>query len=169
MLFIHLEPTLMASKRGGYVLRNKDHCWGSGLYCTLYARTSFWHCQSCGVEAYISKATSECAVCMFQRLESANPGHGCQCTNTGDGGNRQLILETRAAQWRANITQNFAGNYIGLPQTVSGPIRAAWDQQEAELRAQHGISSSPCHQSCSMCQYWNLVQSLLQYWRRRQA
>ena len=126
----------MASKRGAFVLRNKDHCWGSGLYCTLYARTSFWHCSSCGVEAYINRSSSECAVCMFQRLESANPGHGCQCTNTGDGGNRQLILETRAAQWRANITQNSVGYYIGLPQTVSGPIRAAWDQQEAELWAQ---------------------------------
>ena len=132
----------MASKRGAFVLRNKDQCWGSGLYCTLYARTSFWHCQSCGVEAYIGKPISECAVCMFQRLESAKPGDGCQCTNSHNGGNRQLILETRAAQWRANITQNFAGNYIGLPQTVSGPIRAAWDQQEAELRAQQRPAAS---------------------------
>jgi len=126
----------MARKRGEYALQNKDHCWGSGVYCTWYARTSFWHCSSCGVEAYINRSSSECAVCMFQRVESANPGWGCQCTNTCDGSNRQLILETRAAQWRANITQNFAGNYIGLPQTVSGPIRAAWDQQEAELWAQ---------------------------------
>ena len=54
----------MASKRDGYVLKNKDLCWGSGVYCTLYARTSFWHCSSCGVEAYINKSNSECAVCM---------------------------------------------------------------------------------------------------------
>ena len=127
---------MMASKRGAYTLRNKDDCWGSGVYCTLYARKSFWHCSSCGVKTYINKSSRECAVCQFQRVESEYPGWGCQCTNTSDGGNRQLILETRAAQWRANITQNFAGNYIGLPQTVSGPIRAAWDQQEAELWAQ---------------------------------
>ena len=82
------------------------------------------------------KPSSECAVCQFQKLEFANPGWGCQCTNTSDGGNRKLILEARAAQWRANITQNSAGYYIGLPQTVSGPNRAAWDQQEAELWAQ---------------------------------
>ena len=126
----------MASQRGAYVLNNKDQCWGSGLYCTLYARTSFWHCSSCGVEAYINKSSSECAVCQFQKLEFANPGWGCQCTNMSDEGNRKLILEARAAQRRANITQNSAGYYIGLPQTVSGPIRAAWDQQEAELWAQ---------------------------------
>ena len=127
----------MARKRGGYVLQNKDHCWGCGVYCAWYAKTSFCECNSCGVEAHCATcASSECAVCQFQKLEFANPGWGCQCTNTSDGGNRQLILETRAAQWRANITQNSAGNYIGLPQTVSGPIRAAWDQQEAELWAQ---------------------------------
>ena len=126
----------MASKRGAFVLRNKDQCWGSGLYCTLYARTSFWHCSSCGVEAYINRSSIECAVCMFQRLESANPGHGCQCTNTGDGGNRKLILDTRAKQWRANITHMRSGGRaveIGLPLTVIGPITAAWDEQEVSL------------------------------------
>ena len=132
----------MASKRSGYVLENKDHCWGNGVYCTWYAKTTFWHCSSCGVETVINKSSSECAVCQFQKLEFANPGWGCQCTNTSDGGNRQLILETRAAQWKANITQNSAGYYIGLPQTVSGPIRAAWDQQEAELRAQQRPAAS---------------------------
>ena len=126
----------MARKRGDYVLQNKDHCWGSGVYCTSYAKTSWGECKTCAVEAYINKSSSECAVCQFQKLEFANPGWGCQCTNTSDGGNRKLILEARAAQWRANITQNSAGYYIGLPQTVSGPIRAAWDQQEAELWAQ---------------------------------
>ena len=121
----------MPSKWGGaYVLKNKDKCWGNGLYCTLYANTTTWYCKRCGVEALIAKTTGECAVCMFIRLESANPGDGCQCTNdpnapVANGGNRQLILETQAAQWRANITHNFAGNYIELPQTVSGPIRAA--------------------------------------------
>ena len=126
----------MARKRGGYVLQNKDHCWGCGAYCTWYAKTSFCECNSCGVEACINKSSSECAVCQFQKLETANSGWGCQCTNTSDGGNRQLILEARAAQWRANITHNSQGNYIGLPQTVIGPIKAAWDQQEAALRAQ---------------------------------
>ena len=126
----------MARKRADYVLQNKDHCWGSGVYCTFYAKKSWGECNSCAVEGYINKSSSECAVCQFQKLEFANPGWGCQCTNTSDGGNRKLILEARAAQWRANITQNSAGYYIGLPQTVSGPIRAAWDQQEAELWAQ---------------------------------
>ena len=126
----------MARKRADYVLQNKDHCWGSGVYCTFYAKKSWGECNSCAVEAYINKSSSECAVCQFQKLEFANPGWGCQCTNTSDGGNRKLILEARAAQWRANITQNSAGYYIRLPQTVSGPIRAAWDQQEAELWAQ---------------------------------
>ena len=226
----------MASKRVAYVLMNKDQCWGNGLYCTLFAKTSIYNCQCCGVKAPIGKPTGECAVCMFQRLESATPGDGCQCTNdpnapVANGGNRQLILETRAAQWRARITHNFAGVYIELPQAVSGPIRAAWDQQEAELRAssaqqhpsswwwpsstqQHPSSPChwchlpvkllcrpaapqqrlphpsstpaappavplspsstpqypmPCHQSCSLCQYLNLVHPLLQYRRRRQA
>jgi len=126
---------------------NKDQCWGNGLYCTLFAKTSIWNCQCCGVKAPIGKPTGECAVCMFQRLESATPGDGCQCTSdpnapVANGGNRQLILETRAAQWRARITHNFAGVYIELPQAVSGPIRAAWDQQEAELRAQQRPAAS---------------------------
>ena len=126
----------MARKRADYVLQNKDHCWGSGVYCTFYAKKSWGECNSGEVEGYINKSSSECAVCQFQKLEFANPGWGCQCTNTSDEGNRKLILEARAAQWRANITQNSVGYYIGLPQTVSGPIRAAWDQQEAELWAQ---------------------------------
>ena len=132
----------MARKRGDYVLQNKDHCWGSGVYCTFYAKKSWGECNSCAVETYINKSSSECAVCQFQKLEFANPGWGCQCTNTSDEGNRKLILEARAAQWRANITQNSAGYYIGLPQTVSGPIRAAWDQQKAELRAQQRPAAS---------------------------
>ena len=96
----------MPSKWGAYVLKNKDKCWGNGLYCTAFANTRTWYCKGCGVEALIGNSTGECAVCMFKRLESANPGDGCQCTNdpnapVANGGNRQLILETRAAQWRA--------------------------------------------------------------------
>ena len=139
MLFIHLEPILMASKRSGYVLQNKDHCWGSGVYCTFYAKKSWGECNSCAVETYINKSSSECAVCQFQKLEFANPGWGCQCTNAVDGGNRKLILDTRAKQLRAKITHMRSGDCaveIGLPHTVIGPIKAAWDEQEAELWAQ---------------------------------
>ena len=137
----------MARKRGDYVLQNKDHCWGSGVYCTFYAKKSWGECNSCAVETYINKSSSECAVCQFQKLEFANPGWGCQCTNAVDGGNRKLILDTRAKQLRAKITHMRSGDCaveIGLPHTVIGPIKAAWDEQEAELWAQQRAGT---HQS----------------------
>ena len=158
MLFIHLELTLMARKRSGYVLENKDHCWGNGDYCTWYAKTSFCECKSCGVEADCAICASyECAVCQFQKLETANPGWGCQCTNTSDGGNRKLILDTRAKQWRANITHMRSGGRavgIGLPLTVIGPITATWDEQEVSLWAQQraGTDQSSAAQPAQFAQ-----------------
>ena len=138
----------MARKRSGYVQENKDTCWGFGDYCTWWAKSSFVNCSSCGVEAECAICAGyECAVCQFQKLETENPGWGCQCTNAVDGGNRKLILDTRAKQLRAKITHMRSGDCaveIGLPHTVIGPIKAAWDEQEAELWAQQRAGT---HQS----------------------
>ena len=138
----------MARKRSSYVQENKDTCWGFGDYCTWWAKSSFVNCSSCGVEAECAICAGyECAVCQFQKLETANQGWGCQCTNAVDGGNRKLILDTRAKQLRAKITHMRSGDCaveIGLPHTVIGPIKAAWDEQEAELWAQQRAGT---HQS----------------------
>ena len=148
----------MARKRSGYVQENKDTCWGIGDYCTWWAKSTFVNCSSCGVEAECAICAGyECAVCQFQKLETANPGWGCQCTNTVDGGNRKLILDTRAKQWRANITHMRSGGCaveIGLPHTVIGPITAAWDEQEVSLWAQQraGTDQSSAAQPAQFAQ-----------------